>query len=154
VRSLIGTAGASSRPARRAATTDTAGFARLAVAQWHCDRGRLAEELRRQAGTVWLWERYTTAVGGYLDKRGVPCHTLDPEFAPKRLYWWLTDEIREYNQAHPDRPRVRSHDLRKRAVTELYRAGVDVDTAAVALGMTTANARQSYLGPGPGEDRP
>lgn len=40
---------------------------------------------------------------------------------------------------------VKSHDFRKRAVTEAHRAGLDVDTAAAAVGMSPSTARGYYL---------
>jgi hypothetical protein len=41
--------------------------------------------------------------------------------------------------------KLRSHDLRKRFISECKGARLDVDTAAKMAGMTPQNARQSYL---------
>lgn len=115
-------------------------------------RGRVAvlpadlhERLRTVAGPIFLWERYASDIGQYLERRGVPTHRINPVFSPERLVWWAKDEVTDYNEAHPDRPKIKSHDFRKRAVTEAHRAGLDVDTAAAGVGMSPATARAYYL---------
>jgi integrase len=70
---------------------------------------------------------------------------VNPVFDPMRLGWWAKDEMDDFNKAHPGEPRIKSHDFRKRAVTEAHRAGLDVDTAAAAVGMSPATARAYYL---------
>jgi len=57
------------------------------------------------------------------------------KFDPERLCWWAKDEVDDFNKAHPDMPKLKSHDFRKRAVTEAHRAGLDVDTAAAVVGI-------------------
>jgi len=101
--------------------------------------------LQRLAGPKYLWERYATEIVGYLERRDVPTHRVNPVFDPQRLAWWAKDEIDDFNRAHPDDPKIKSHDFRKRAVTEAHRAGLDVDTAAAAVGMSAATARGYYL---------
>jgi integrase len=101
--------------------------------------------LQRIAGPKYLWERYAVEVAGYLERRDVPTHRVNPVFDPQRLAWWAKDEIDDFNKAHPDDPKIKSHDFRKRAVTEAHRAGLDVDTAAAAVGMSPATARGYYL---------
>ncbi|MDB5308637.1 MAG: hypothetical protein JWO38_2839 [Gemmataceae bacterium] len=105
----------------------------------------LFDALKRIAGTLYLWQRYTSEIVGYLVRRDVPTHRVNPVFDPRRLCWWAKDEIDDFNRAHPDEPRIKSHDYRKRAVTEAHRAGLDVDTAAAAVGMSAATARGYYL---------
>jgi hypothetical protein len=101
--------------------------------------------LRGIAGPTYLWESYVTELPGRLKLRGVPTHRQNPVFDPKRLNWWAKDEIDDFNKCHPGQAKIRSHDFRKRAITEAHRAGVDVDTAAAAVGMSSTTARQYYL---------
>lgn len=105
----------------------------------------LFQSLRRIAGRTYLWESYATDLPTYLKRRGVPTHRIVPAFDPQRLNWWAKDEVDDFNKQHPDRPKMKSHDFRKRAVTEAHRAGLDVDTAAAAVGMSPSTARAYYL---------
>lgn len=105
----------------------------------------LFEKLKGVAGSVYLWESYASDIPHYLKLRGVPTHRVVPEFDPERLCWWAKDEVDDFNKAHPDKPKLKSHDFRKRAVTEAHRAGLDVDTAAAAVGMSSSTARAYYL---------
>jgi integrase len=105
----------------------------------------LYESLRKIAGRTYLWESYVTELPHFLKLREVPTHRRNPVFDPKRLNWWAMDEIDDFNKAHPGQPKIQSHDFRKRAITEAHRAGLDVDTAAAAVGMSPATARTYYL---------
>lgn len=105
----------------------------------------LYQSLKKLAGRIYLWESYPTRLGEYLKRRGVPTHRIVPKFDPQRLAWWAKDEVDDFNREHPESPRMKSHDFRKRAVTEAHRAGLDVDTAAAAVGMSPATARAYYL---------
>ena len=96
------------------------------------------------AGPTYVWERYATDIAKYLALRGVPTHRTNPQFGPERLTWWAKDEVDDFNKAHPDRPKIQSHDFRKRFITEAHKGGEDVDQAAAAVGMTGATARQYY----------
>ncbi len=102
-------------------------------------------ELRTVAGKTYLWESYTRDMAKYLELRGVPTHRINPEFSPERLVWWAKDEVDDFNKANPDKPKIQSHDFRKRFVTEGHKAGLDVDTVAAGVGMTVATARRYYL---------
>ncbi|MFO0798591.1 MAG: site-specific integrase, partial [Gemmataceae bacterium] len=105
----------------------------------------LFANLKKLSGPVYLWESYATDLPKYLKLRAVPTHRVVPEFDPERLCWWAKDEVDDFNKAHPDKPKLKSHDFRKRAVTEAHRAGMDVDTAAAAVGMSPSTARGYYL---------
>ncbi|MBX9581044.1 MAG: site-specific integrase [Gemmataceae bacterium] len=105
----------------------------------------LFAKLKAMAGRVYLWESYADELPKYLKLRGVPTHRVNPAFDPGRLCWWAKDEVDDFNKAHPDKPKLKSHDFRKRAVTEAHRAGLDVDTAAAAVGMSPSTARGYYL---------
>jgi hypothetical protein len=102
-------------------------------------------KLHEIAGRVYLWETYSRSIAEYLTLRGVPTHRINPEFSSERLVWWAKDEVDDFNKAHPDKPKIQSHDFRKRAVTEAHRAGLDIDTAAAGVGMSPATARAYYL---------
>lgn len=97
------------------------------------------------AAAVYLWESYAADIPKYLKLRGVSTHRVVPEFDPERLCWWAKDEVDDFNQVHPDKPELKSHDFRKRAVTEAHRAGLDVDTTAAAVGMSPSTARAYYF---------
>lgn len=105
----------------------------------------LWQRLRAVGGKTCLWESYARDIVKYLKLRGVPTHRVNPEFDPERLVWWAKDEVDDFNKANPDKPKIQSHDFRKRFVTEGHRAGLDVDTVAAGVGMTVANARRYYL---------
>jgi hypothetical protein len=68
-----------------------------------------------------------------------------PEFDPERLVWWAKDEVDDFNKSRPGRPKIQSHDFRKRAITEAHWAGLDMDTAAACVGMSISTARRYYL---------
>src|SRR5579864_6771817 len=105
----------------------------------------LFAKLRRIAGATYLWESYATELPTYLKLRGVPTHRVVEEFSPIRLNWWAKDEVDDFNKDHPEQAKIRSHDFRKRAITEAHRAGLNVDTAAAAVGMSASTARSYYL---------
>jgi len=105
----------------------------------------LFASLKKLAGPVWLWESYASEMPKYLALRGVPTHRVNPVFDPERLNWWAKDEVDDFNKAHPGAPKIQSHDFRKRAITEAHRAGLDLDTAAAGVGMSTTTARTYYL---------
>jgi integrase len=105
----------------------------------------LFAELKRLAGPVSVWESYATEIRNHLTARGLPTNRVKADFDPVRLSWWAKDEIATFNREHPELPNIRSHDFRKRAITEAHRAGLDVDTAAAAVGMSVTTARSYYL---------
>jgi|GEM_PF-5873634 len=105
----------------------------------------LFAKLTAIAGTTFIWESYSSEIAKYLELRGVPTHRINPEFSPKRLVWWAKDEVDDFNKSRPDKPKIQSHDFRKRLVTTAHAEGLDVDKAAAAAGMTPATARAYYL---------
>ena len=48
------------------------------------------------------------------------------------LRWWVQGEIAEFNEGRPAAQRLRSHDFRRRAMTEAVKAGFTVDQTAAA----------------------
>ncbi|MBX9578740.1 MAG: hypothetical protein K2X87_00385 [Gemmataceae bacterium] len=105
----------------------------------------LFAKLMGMAGRVYLWESYAKELPTYLKLREGQSRRVNPVFAPGRFYEWVKDEVDEFNKARPGQPKLKSHDFRKRAVTEAHKAGLDVDTAAAAVGMSPATARSYYL---------
>jgi integrase len=105
----------------------------------------LFEKLQAIAGETYLWESYAKHLAKYLELREVPTHRINPTFSPARLVWWAKDEVDDFNKSRPDKPKIQSHDFRKRAITEAHAEGVDVDEAAASYGMSSATARAFYL---------
>lgn len=104
----------------------------------------LFEKVKALAGKTYVWESYATDIRKYLELRGVPTHRTSPEFSPDRLVWWAKDEVDDFNKSRPDKPKIQSHDFRKRFITEAHKEGEDVDNAAAAAGMNPATARAYY----------
>lgn len=71
----------------------------------------VADRLHRIKGPTYLWERYTQDAKVY---RPGPfnCET----FAPKTMYFAVKVVFKRYGKAHPE-AKVKTHDLRKRAIT-------------------------------------
>jgi hypothetical protein len=67
------------------------------------------------------------------------------DFSPKRLKWWLQDELADFNAAHPDRQRIKAHDFRRRAMTEAWKLGIPLEKAAVAFGCNPNTMRAHYI---------
>ena len=95
--------------------------------------------LRALAGPTYLWERYTADARVHR-----PGPRNKPEFAPKTLYWAVTNIFREFNRARPG-TRLKPHDLRKRAITLTAMASQNVDATAQAIGIDPQTARRYYL---------
>ena len=100
----------------------------------------LAGTLDRIKGPEYLWESYTQSA-----KVHRPGRRNKTEFDPKTLYWAVLDLFEKYQKAHPNRPPIRSHDLRRRAITLTVAATQSVDAAAEALGIHPTTARRHYL---------
>ncbi len=104
----------------------------------------LFAQVKALAGRTYVWEGYASDIAKYLELRGVPTHRVNPEFAPERLVWWAKDEVDDFNKSRPDKAKIQSHDFRKRFITEAFNEGENLDNAAAAAGMTSANARGYY----------
>jgi integrase len=102
----------------------------------------LAAELDKLKGPVFVWQHYPEQLREHLRRR-LPRNKIRPEFYAETLYWFILQLFKDFKKETPHK--LSSHDFRKRAVTQLHRLGVGVDTAARALGMTSQNARLSYL---------
>jgi hypothetical protein len=102
------------------------------------------EELISIAGKVWLWERYLSEFGPLLCKQHEPTFKLSPVFRLSLIYHWISDEVSNFNAAAPDKEKIRLHDFRKRYVTEAFRKGIELDRVAIAVSMTSQNAKIYY----------
>ncbi len=97
-------------------------------------------------GKTWLWETHPAGLKAVLQAKGWPSHQLNPAFAPSRLYSWVETLFGDYHTAYPDRPKITSHQFRKRAFTRAYQAGIPLDDAAVAYGCNVDTIKGHYLG--------
>jgi hypothetical protein len=102
-------------------------------------------ELQAQAGPSWVWERFPGQLRERLEAQERLSRNVKPEFSPKRLKWWLQDELADFNAAHPERQRIKAHDFRRRAMTEAWKLGIPLEKAAVAFGCNPTTMRAHYI---------
>lgn len=67
------------------------------------------------------------------------------KFQPSTVFWVLSNLFREYSEAHPDRPRLSPHALRRRAITIMVVETQNVDLTAQAIDVSPLTARKHYL---------
>ncbi len=106
---------------------------------------KLFKQLQAIQGPVFLWENYPAGLKESLTKCGFPTHQLRPEFSPRRLYHWIETLFIDYASANPDKPRITSHMLRKRAFTAAWEAGIDARKAAIAIGCNPDTMMKHYV---------
>lgn len=97
----------------------------------------LAAKLARVRGTVYLWERFLPESKLY---RPATKTKNREEFTPELLCNAMKNVFREYKGG-----KLRSHGLRKRAITLTTLATQSVDATAQAFGLDPATARKYYL---------
>lgn len=91
-------------------------------------------------GKRYLWERYAADSAVFRPGKG-----RATEFTPKVLYNAVLSIFREYGKANPAN-KVKTHDLRKRAITLTVMAvNGDLEAAAQAIPVTADTARRHYL---------
>jgi len=78
-------------------------------------------------------------------KLGCPTHRIKDDFVPRRLYHWVETLFIDYGEAHPDRPHIHSHQLRKRAFTAAWEHGIDPRKAAIAIGCNPDTVMKHYV---------
>ncbi len=105
----------------------------------------LAARLAALKGPRFLWEAYPSGLREAVKRMGCPTHRIKPDFAPRRLYQWVETLFLEYGAAHPDRPKVHSHQLRKRAFTAAWEGGIDPRRAAIAIGCNPDTVMRHYV---------
>lgn len=101
----------------------------------------LYQTLRRLAGPVHLWEGFVDDLRRFRPSTNRPVTA----FKPATVRWVVNNIFREFAEAHPDRPRLSPHALRRRAVTLTAMATQSVDAAAGAIGIDAQTARSYYL---------
>lgn len=103
-------------------------------------------ELKGLAGPSYVWEAFPTQLADRLRALERPATKVLPDFSPKRLKWWLQDEIDDYCKAHPEVKRFSAHAFRKRAMTEAWRLGIHPEKAAIAFGCNVRTMMAHYVG--------
>jgi site-specific recombinase XerD len=96
-------------------------------------------------GPVHLWQTYPAGLKGALEKKGWPTHQLKPDFSPARMVRWIMTVFADFNAAHSDAPKLKSHQLRKRAFTASWEAGIDPRHAAIAIGCNVDTMMKHYV---------
>lgn len=99
----------------------------------------LAAVLHAVKGPIWMWEKYAPESRLYN-----PGSRNIKTFAPSSMYHAVKAIFRKHNKRHPEH-KVKTHDLRKRAITLISMATGDVDATAAALGLNPLTARTHYL---------
>lgn len=97
----------------------------------------LAAKLARVRGAVYLWDRFLAESKVY---RKATKTKHREEFTPELLCNAMKNVFREYKGG-----KLRSHGLRKRAITLTTLATQSVDATAQAFGLDPATARKYYL---------
>jgi integrase len=105
----------------------------------------LAAKLEAIKGPKYLWESQPVGLKAALKKLGCPTHRIKPDFVPKRFYHWVETLFIDYREANPDRPAIHSHQLRKRAFTKAYEAGVSEREASIAFGCNPDTMHKHYI---------
>jgi integrase len=105
----------------------------------------LAAKLEAIKGPKYLWESHPAGLKEAVKKMGCPTHRIKPDFVPKRFYHWVETLFLDYRAANPDRPAIHSHQLRKRAFTKAYEAGVSEREASIAFGCNPDTMHRHYI---------
>jgi len=99
----------------------------------------LVSALSALKGPTHLWERYSADTAAYR-----PGRRRSAVFSPSLLYSAMSSIFREYNTANPTQ-RVKTHDLRKRAITLTVQMTGSVEAAALAIPISADTARRHYM---------
>lgn len=102
-------------------------------------------EIQAISGPTYVWEAFPCELRERLKALERPWRKVQPQFSPKRLKWWLQDEIDDYCKAHPEVKRFSAHAFRKRAMTEAWRLGIPLEKAAIAFGCNPNTMRKHYI---------
>ncbi|HYH67459.1 MAG TPA: site-specific integrase [Urbifossiella sp.] len=101
----------------------------------------VAADLRRVAGSTWLWENSLEESKRF---RPNPKTKTKTAYSPSTWRWTVQNLFREFNAGRTGQPRLRPHDLRARAFTVVAAATQSVDATARAMGADPQTARH-YL---------
>lgn len=99
----------------------------------------LAAVLDTAKGETYLWEKYLEESRTHRPSKKTKKRT---EFTPELMYHGMQNIFREYAEAGG---KLRSHGLRKRAITLMTLATQNVDQTAEAIGIDAQTARKYYL---------
>jgi hypothetical protein len=97
----------------------------------------LAQRLKAIQGRTYLWERYNEDAKTF--RKGTKSKD---EFTPDYFYNAMKSLFRDYGKTGG---KLRSHGLRKRAITLTTLATQSVDATAQAIGIDAQTARKYYL---------
>lgn len=99
----------------------------------------LCQALDAVKGETYLWERYLEDSRKYRPGTKTKNRT---EFTPELMYHGMQNIFREYAEQGG---KLRSHGLRKRAITLMTLATQNIDQTAQAIGIDAQTARKYYL---------
>lgn len=94
-------------------------------------------------GETFLWERFPEQFRQCREAQGRRIGRLVMEFSPKNFASFILDLFTNFQKATGQK--LKSHMLRKRALTLLFAEGVSAEVAATMLGMDVQTARRYYL---------
>ncbi len=101
---------------------------------------RALDELK---GTEYLWERFPEQYRQCREAQGRRVGRLLTVFSPKALATFVRSLFRLFQKTTGKK--LKSHMLRKRAITLLFAEGISAEVAARMLGMDAQTARRYYL---------
>jgi integrase len=105
----------------------------------------LATRLEAVKGETYLWEAHPAGLKDAIRRMGYPTHQIKPDFLPRRLYHRVEPLFLDDGKAYPDRPKIHSHQLRKRAFTAAWRNNVDPREAAITCGCNVDIVMKHYV---------
>ena len=101
--------------------------------------------LEATKGPGHLWESYPVGLKAVLERKSWPTHQLKLAFSPMRMVGWVMTIFADYNSDHPNAPRLKSHQLRKRAFTASWEKKIDPRKAAIAIGCNVDTMMKHYV---------
>jgi hypothetical protein len=111
-----------------------------------CVPPAIFKELKAQAGSRYLWERYSEQLASIYRKRKRRAYVKD--FTPSRFKRWLQDEVTTYNNTLSDDPGYvpfTAHNFRDTAMTKAWDADIPPDKAAIAFGCHSETMKKHYI---------
>jgi len=108
----------------------------------------LFEELKAQAGPVFVFETFHTGLKAYYRTNRLRCGNYSCKtFNPKRLVRFLQTATAEFREAHPDIPYFKPHNFRGTAITRaLELTNGNIDAVAIAFDCNPDTIRKYYAG--------
>ncbi len=97
--------------------------------------------LKRVAGPIHLWEHWPEDLKKFRSSR----NQAGKAFSARTVFWSMGNIFRASAEAHPNRPWLTPHALRRRAITLTVSLTQSVDATTQAIGLNPATARKYYL---------